>query len=61
MPADITNLNKFRKARTRDGKQKQAEENRIRFGRTRAEKTLAGTREKQADKKLDGHRLTGDD
>jgi len=36
--ADIINLNKARKARTRTDKAVRAQENRVRFGRTRAEK-----------------------
>jgi hypothetical protein len=38
--SDVVNLNQFRKARTRDEKRMQADENAIKFGRTRAEKQL---------------------
>jgi hypothetical protein len=36
-----TNLNKFRKARARDAAKKTAAENRVRFGRTKAEKQVS--------------------
>jgi len=36
--ADIINLNKARKARAKDAKAKKSAENRIRHGRTKAEK-----------------------
>jgi hypothetical protein len=35
------NLNKFRKARARAGDKAQAAENRVRFGRAKAEKTVS--------------------
>jgi hypothetical protein len=35
------NLNKFRKARTRADDKAQAAENRVRFGRTKAQKTVS--------------------
>jgi hypothetical protein len=36
--AEIVNLNQFRKAKERESDQRQAAENRIRFGRNKAEK-----------------------
>lgn len=55
---EIINLNRFRKQRTRAEEEKQAEENRVAFGRTKAERTATAktTRKAQADldnKKLD--------
>ncbi|WP_374468685.1 DUF4169 family protein [Phenylobacterium sp.] len=35
------NLNKFRKARAKDEAKKTAEQNRVRFGRTKAEKQVS--------------------
>jgi len=35
------NLNKFRKAKTREAEKAQAAENRVKFGRTKAEKTVS--------------------
>ena len=54
MPSDVVNLNRFRKARARDDKAKQAAENRVKFGRTKAEKQLAATEEQLASRRLDG-------
>jgi hypothetical protein len=39
--ADPINLNKARKARARDDAQRRAAENRVRFGRGKAEKTAS--------------------
>jgi len=55
---EIVNLNKFRKARKRRDKATQATENKVRFGRTKADKAedqdLAARRSKELDsKKLD--------
>ncbi len=38
MSADIVNLNKARKKKARAEKDKRAQENRVRFGRTKAER-----------------------
>jgi hypothetical protein len=38
---DPINLNKARKARARDAEKAQAAENRVRFGRSKAEKTVS--------------------
>ena len=35
--AKVTNLNRFRKSKVAAEKQQQAEENRVRFGRTKAD------------------------
>ena len=55
--ADIINLNKVRKAKARATAEKQAAENRIRFGRSKAEKAADRRAEAEAASKLDGHRL----
>ncbi len=60
MPADIVNLNRFRKARAKVDQTKQAAENRVKFGRTKAEKTKAATEEQLAGKRLDGKLITGE-
>ncbi len=57
MPADILSLSKARKAKARADKQQQAEENRIRFGRTKAEKLKGKAEAAMADMRIDGHRL----
>lgn len=58
--AKVTNLNKFRKTRARADKARQAEENRAKFGRTKADKTIATTRKTKARSHLDGHKLDKD-
>jgi len=58
---NVTNLNRFRKSRTRSEKQKQAEENRARFGRTKTDKLIGKAREAKANSHLDEHRLEKDD
>ncbi|MGL4495649.1 MAG: DUF4169 family protein [Beijerinckiaceae bacterium] len=59
--SDIVNLNKFRKQKQRAARDVQAHENRVAFGRTKAEKNLAKARDAQAQSRLDGHRLTPPD
>jgi hypothetical protein len=64
MTADIVNLNKARKTRDRAEDKKRAEENRVRFGRTKAEKQTAARNEVARIRELDGTQLTprpGDD
>lgn len=50
---DVVNLNKARKARDKARKLDQAQENRVRFGRTKAEKDLAKAKTAQAERRLD--------
>ena len=59
--AKVTNLNQFRKAKVRTDKTRQAEENRARFGRTKADKLLAATRKAKARSHLDDHKLDKED
>lgn len=54
--AEIVNLRQARKAKARAGKQAAAAENRVRFGRTKAERDAEAARRQLADKGLDGHR-----
>ncbi len=54
---DVVNLNKFRKAKSKDHKEKQAGENRVKFGRTKAEKTAKKNIDAQARNDLDGKKL----
>ena len=51
--AEIINLNRARKAKARVDKSAQAEENRIRFGRTRAEKQAEAAEKARIAKTLD--------
>ncbi|WP_400088502.1 DUF4169 family protein [Yoonia sp. R78084] len=47
------NLNQVRKAKTRAEAKATADENAVRFGRTKAEKVLDATRAQHASKRLD--------
>jgi hypothetical protein len=49
------NLNKARKQRARAARAQQAEENRLRHGRTKAEKEAERLRTKRLETGLDGH------
>jgi len=50
MSADVVNLRQFRKQQARSEKEKQAEQNRIAHGRTKAEKTLTKALNEKAKK-----------
>ena len=50
------NLNKYRKAKARAEKEKQADKNRAKFGRTKVEKQTAKTESKKSVKFLDSHK-----
>jgi hypothetical protein len=50
---DVVNLRQFRKTKQRVEKDKQAEQNRLTFGRTKAEKTLTKTLNEKAKRSLD--------
>ena len=54
------NLNRFRKAKARAEKDAKAEENRTRFGCTRAEKQRDKAVDDKARAHLDGHKRDGD-
>ncbi|MDT8760674.1 DUF4169 family protein [Sphingomonas psychrotolerans] len=51
--AEIINLNKARKAKARADKPIRAQENRVRFGRTRAEKAAEAAEKARIAKTLD--------
>lgn len=56
MSADVVNLRQFRKTKARTEKEKQADQNRLTFGRTKAEKTLTDRLRQKAEQALDaGH------
>ncbi|CAN7368643.1 Hypothetical protein NGAL_HAMBI1145_35530 [Neorhizobium galegae bv. officinalis] len=57
MSAEIVNLRQFRKAKERLEKEKEAEQNRLTFGRTKADKSLTKARNDKAEKGLDQGRL----
>lgn len=51
------NLNKFRKAKAKADKKRQAKENRIVFGATKAEKDLLKAKDKKTNMEIDGKKL----
>lgn len=55
--ADIINLRTVRKQKARTEKTVQAQENRILFGRSKAEKLRDEAEKSMADKCIDGHKL----
>lgn len=61
MAADIVNLRQFRKQKARSEKEKQAEQNRLSFGRSKTEKNLTSALNEKAEKALDQGRLEKDD
>ncbi|THH38685.1 DUF4169 family protein [Aliishimia ponticola] len=52
----VVNLNKARKAKARAQERARADENAVKFGRSKAEKTAAKTVASKAEKDLDGHK-----
>ena len=52
--AEIINLRQARKAKTRTAKQAEATQNRVTFGRTKAEKQATKTETARHNHKLDG-------
>ena len=59
MSGDLVNLRQFRKRQARAEREKQAEQNRISFGRTKIEKSLTTALNEKASKTLDRGRLEG--
>lgn len=55
---DVVNLNRARKTRAREQAQAEAAENRIRFGRTKAEREAQAAQERLMAQHLDGHART---
>ncbi|MEM7318591.1 MAG: DUF4169 family protein [Pseudomonadota bacterium] len=51
------NLNRFRKDKARAEKKARADQNAVKFGRSKAEKDLDRARDAQARRDLDGHEL----
>lgn len=55
--AEIISFSKARKKTTKLKKEQKAEENRIKFGRTKAEKKLQQNKQNKNNKDLDDHQL----
>jgi hypothetical protein len=60
MSAEIVNLRRARKDKARAGKEREAEANRIAFGRTKAEKLATKAERDAGARKLDGHKRDRD-
>jgi primase-polymerase (primpol)-like protein len=60
MTADIVNLRRARKSKARTEREKQAADNRLAFGRSKSEKTLAKSERDLALKAIEGHRREPD-
>jgi Domain of unknown function (DUF4169) len=58
---DVVNLKRFKKRGEREKSEKQAEANRIRFGRTKSERALDELRTRRASDLLDQHRIDDED
>lgn len=59
--SDIVNLRQFKKQKARAEKEKQADQNRVQFGRTKTEKAFARTEAAKAERFLDQNRLEKND
>ena len=57
MADNVVNLNRFRKKKAREDRAKQAEENRVRHGRTQAQKDLERLERARAERLLAGKRM----
>ena len=55
--SEIVNFNKFRKEKARADKKARADENAVKFGRTKAEKARDVIEKMRQDKQHDGHQL----
>jgi hypothetical protein len=55
--AEIVNLNRVRKAKAKATALANAAENRVRFGRSKSERSEASGQDALAQKRIDGHRL----
>jgi hypothetical protein len=58
---ELVNLNRFKKSAARDRAAKQADANRVRFGRTKSERAIEEDRTRRASDVLDQHRIDGKD
>ena len=61
MSAEIVNLRQARKRKQRADSEKLAEDNRRKFGRSKAEREAARKRRDELEKKVEGHRLSPSD
>ncbi len=55
--AKVVNLSRARKTRARDDRRKQADENAVKFGRTKTQKSLEVKEKSKNLRKLDDHKI----
>lgn len=60
MTAEIVNLNKVRKARERANREKDAQENRLKYGQTKSERNLFEARTRKWQSDVDASRRESD-
>ena len=58
---EVVNLNKWKKKKAREEREKRAEQNRLQRGMTPAERTLREKKREIEEKRLDGHKLERDE
>jgi len=58
---NVVNLKRFKKRAEREQSAKQADANRMRFGRTKSQRILDEQRSNRANDMLDQHRIEGED
>ncbi len=61
MSAEIINLRQARKQKNRQEKDRAAEDNRRKFGRSKTEREAARKNRSDLERQVDGHRLTNPD
>jgi benzoyl-CoA reductase/2-hydroxyglutaryl-CoA dehydratase subunit BcrC/BadD/HgdB len=59
MTAEIINLNKVRKARERADREREAHENRLKYGQSKSERTLVDAQQRKTQSDLEGARREG--
>ncbi len=59
--SNVINLNKFRKSKQRQDRRVQADENAVKFGQSKTEKSKNISDIEKAKRDLDGHHLSDDD
>ena len=57
---DLVNLNRARKAKAKELARDSAAANRVKYGRTKAEKSVERAEKARAERGLDGHRVEPD-
>jgi hypothetical protein len=61
MSGDVVNLRQFRKRKARMQAEREAADNRVKFGRKKSEKQLTESERARNAARLEGHRLDPDD